>query len=303
MSSLPSYVVVTPARNEARFIEGTMQSVAAQDLLPLKWVIVSDGSTDGTDEIVQRYAAQYPWIELLRMPERAERHFAGKAYAIRAAMERLQELPYQAVASLDADITFESGYFAFLLGKLAQDAQLGVVGTPFVDVVGESYDYRYVSRDHVSGTCQLFRRRCFEEIGGFTPVKGGAIDTIAVVSARMKGWKTRTFTEMHSHHHRVMGTAESSPLQARFVLGCRDYAVGNHPLWELFRVLYQMGQRPYLLRGLALGAGYLRSSIKGVQRPVSKDFVAFFRREQMQRLRQALARRIFPWRKKAQDEA
>ena len=301
MPSLPSYVVVTPARNEAKFIEGTIQAVVAQDVLPLKWVIVSDGSTDGTDEIVERYAAQHAWIELLRMPERPERHFAGKAYAIRTAMDRLAGLPFEAMASLDADITFESDYFAFLLGKLAADPQLGIVGTPFVDTVGESYDYRYVSIEHVSGTCQLFRRQCFEEIGGFVPNKGGAIDTIAVVSARMKGWKTRTFIEKQSQHHRLMGTAESTPLQARYVLGCRDYVVGNHPLWEASRVLYQMVQRPYILRGLALGSGYLRSSIRGTERPVSKEFVAFFRHEQMQRLRHAFARRIFPWSKSVQD--
>jgi glycosyltransferase involved in cell wall biosynthesis len=290
MPSLPAYVVVTPARNEAQFIELTIQSVVAQEVLPLKWVIVSDGSTDGTDEIVARYAAQHPWIELLRMAERRERHFAGKAYAIHAGVARLMDLPFQALACLDADITFESGYFAFLLDKLVQDPKLGIAGTPYVDTTSETYDFRYVSLEHVSGACQLFRRACWEQIGGYVAAKGGAIDTIAVVSARMKGWKTRTFTEKHSQHHRELGTAQGATLQARFVLGCRDYAMGNHPLWELSRVLYQMGKKPYLLRALAIAAGYLRSSMGGVERPVSKEFVSFIRREQMQRLR----RRFLP---------
>src|SRR5436305_894671 len=122
-----TYVLITPARNEAQFIERTMQSVVAQTVRPLKWVIVSDGSTDGTDEIVNRYVAQHPWIELVRMPERRERHFAGKVHAFNAGYARVRGLPYDTLASLDADISFDADYFAFLLEKLAQDASLGLV--------------------------------------------------------------------------------------------------------------------------------------------------------------------------------
>jgi glycosyltransferase involved in cell wall biosynthesis len=285
MPSLPSYVVVTPARDEAQLIEMTIQSMVAQDVLPLRWVIVSDGSTDGTDEIVQRYATEYPWIQLLRMPQRAERHFSGKADAFHAGLALLDDLPYEVVANLDADITFDRGYFSFLLGKLVEYPQLGVVGTPYVDTTNETYNFHYVSLEHVAGACQLFRRRCMEDIGGFVRTKSGGNDTIAVICARMKGWKTRTFTEMHSQHHRALGTAEHSALQARFAIGGRDYELGNHPLWEAFRVVYQMSKRPYILRGLAIGAGYLRCWLSHVERPVSDEFVAFVRREQMQRLK------------------
>jgi glycosyltransferase involved in cell wall biosynthesis len=281
---LPTYVLVTPARNEARFIELTIQSVLAQSTLPLKWVIVSDGSTDDTDEIVKRYAAEHEWIELLRMPEREARHFAGKVHAINAGRTRVEGLPYEVIASLDADITFESDYFSFLLEKLAEDRTLGVVGTPYADTTSETYDYRYVSIGHVSGACQVFRRECFEAIGGYVPAMGGAIDTIAVISARMKGWKTRTFTEKMSRHHREMGTAQRGPLQARFQVGARDYALGNHPVWELSRVAYQISKKPYLLRGAALGAGYLWSWLRRAKRPVSREFVTFNRQEQMHRL-------------------
>ena len=206
MLKLPSYVLVTPARNEAQFIEQTIQSVVAQTVRPLKWVIVSDGSTDGTDEIVNRYAAENDWIELLRMPERKERHFAGKAYAFNAGKARVDGLPYEVIANLDADITFESGYFSFLLEKLASDPKFGVVGTPYVENSKETYDYRFVSLGHVSGACQVFRRECYEAIGGYAPVKVGTIDCIAVITARMKGWKTRTFTQKVSLHHRKWGT-------------------------------------------------------------------------------------------------
>lgn len=294
MSKLPTYVLVTPARNEARMIESTIQSVVAQTVLPLRWVIVSDGSTDGTDEIVSRYVAQHDWIELLRMPERKERHFAGKAYAFNSGKARLDDLPYEVIANLDADITFESGYFAYLLGKLAEDPRLGVVGTPYVETTQETYDYRFVSIEHVSGACQLFRRVCYEGIGGYQPVKVGTIDCIAVISARMKGWKTRTFTDMVCMHHRKVGTAQCGPLRARYNAGVMDYTMGNHPLWQAFRVVYQMGRKPYVIRGLAIGTGYFWSLARRKKRAVPDELVKFVRMEQMQRLKNRLSGRTLP---------
>lgn len=288
LTRLPAYVLLTPARNEAQFIELTIQAVVAQTVRPLKWVIVSDGSTDGTDEIVLRHAAQHDWIELLRLPERAERHFAGKVMAINAGLARMQGLSYEVIACLDADITFGPDYFAFLLEKIALDPRLGVAGTPYREQTSEIYDYRYVSTEHVSGACQVFRRACFEEIGGYVAARGGAIDTIAATTARMKGWKTRSFIEQAAFHHRVVGTADAGQLGARFKLGQRDYRIGNHPLWQVFRCLYQMRKKPYFFRGLALAAGYTSAFLRREQRPVTQEFVAFRRREQMHRLSEKL---------------
>jgi glycosyltransferase involved in cell wall biosynthesis len=278
-----TYVVVTPARNEAKFIELTLKSMLAQSLCPLKWVIVSDGSTDGTDEIVTKYVADTPWLELIRMPERRERDFAGKVYAFNAGLARMTGLKYDVVVSLDADISFDPDYFLMLLGKLAADPHLGLVGTPFQDS-GQMYDYRFVSIEHVSGACQVFRRECFESIGGYLPVKGGSIDHIAVISARMKGWKTRTFTEKICLHHRPMGTAGEGVMRSRFKMGVKDYSIGNHPIWECFRTVRQMNIPPFFIGGLSLGAGYLWGLIRRVPHPVSPELVAFHRREQMQRL-------------------
>jgi len=290
MSKLPTFVLVTPARNEAQFIGLTIESVIKQTVLPLKWVIVSDGSSDGTDEIVARYAANHPWIELVRMPERAERNFAGKVHAFNAGYAIVRPMEYDVIASLDADISFDPDYFEFLLGKLAEDRTLGLVGTPFRDNSLPLYDYRFVNIEHVSGACQVFRRKCFEDIGGYVPVKAGSIDHIAVVTARMKGWKTRTYTERTCQHHRQIGTAEESALRVKFKYGLRDYAAGNHPLWELSRVLYQMTRKPYLIGGLLLLSGYLWGMSRRVERPVSPELVAFYRNEQMQRLKKFFTR-------------
>ena len=229
------YLLITPAKNEEAFIELTIQSVINQTIRPLRWLIVSDGSIDKTDEIVSSYARRYEWIELLRMPEREARHFAGKAHSFNTGYATIRHLPHNFVGSLDADITFEPEYFKFLLEKFAADPKLGLAGTPFAEH-GKTYDYRFSSLDHVSGACQLFRKECFEAIGGYTPMKGGGIDVVAVLTARLKGWRTRTFTEMHSEHHRPMGSAnDRNRILANFKLGQRGYVLGSHPtFWQLF---------------------------------------------------------------------
>jgi len=285
---LPTYVLITPARNEAEFIESTIKSVVAQTVQPLRWVIVSDGSTDGTDEIVKKYAADHPWIELMRMPERRERHFGGKAHAVNAAYASLRNLEFQVIASLDADISVCPSHFAYLLSKLAADPALGLVGTPFREESGETYDYRFVSIEHVSGACQVFRRQCFEDINGYMPVAGGGIDHVALISARMKGWKTRTFTEVVCLHHRAMGTAEHGTCASWFRTGVKDYRLGGHPLWELFRVTYRITKRPVIVGGLVLGAGYLWAAVRRVERPLSPELEAFHRKDQMRRLKKFL---------------
>jgi poly-beta-1,6-N-acetyl-D-glucosamine synthase len=293
MSTLPAYVLITPARNEARFIDSTLRSVVAQNVRPLRWVIVSDGSTDGTDEIVSSYAKDHAWIELIRMPERTERHFAGKVQAFNAGWASLADLPYDVIGNLDADVSFKEEHFGHLVSKFAEYPELGVAGAPFREGTFQ-YDYRFTNIENVWGGCQLFRKQCFEDIGGYTAVTGGCIDHIAVVSARMKGWKTRTFTDTVSIHHRTMGTAQNGGLKAKFKYGAKDYSVGNHPLWELFRAVYQMKQRPFVIGGLALASGYTWSMVKRTKRPVSRDLVMFTRREQMGRLSKLLGNNRTP---------
>lgn len=291
-SSALSYVLVTPARNEARLIACTMGSVIAQTVRPKRWVIVSDGSTDGTDGIVQELAAEHDWIELVRMPEHRDRSFAAKANCFNAGYERLKPLSFDLVANLDADITLGPDHFEFLLARFAELPRLGVAGTPFVEDANQparhTYAHEGANLDHVSGACQVFRRACFEAVGGYVPIRGGAIDWIAVTTARMLGWQTRTFVERVSHHHRKIGTAESGRLEARFHYGRKAYYVGGHPLWELTRGVFQMRTAPYVAGGVWFIAGYLWAALSRTPRPVSPNLIAFHRGEQMARLKRLL---------------
>ena len=259
--------------------------------MPIKWVVVSDGSTDGTDDIVRIYAANHLWIELIRMPERPERSFAGKVLAFNSGWERVKRLPWEIIGNLDADVSFGNDHFEFLLAKFAGNPRLGVGGTPFTEGHG-TYDFRFSSLEHVSGICQLFRRECYESIGGYNPIKHGGVYLVAVITARMKGWQTRTFPERVCFHHRKMGSGTNATFVLHFDWGQRDYRLGSHPLWELFRCLYKAGKRPYILGGLLYLFGYLYALVTMRQRDVSDEFAAFRAKEQMFRLKNLFNSRI-----------
>jgi glycosyltransferase involved in cell wall biosynthesis len=282
------YVLITPARNEQRFITKTLDSVVAQTLLPARWVIVDDGSTDRTAEIVESYAKRHSWIELIRRSQRKDRSFAGKAHAFNAGFERVRSFPFEVVGNLDADISFESDYFEFLAGKFGEFPRLGVAGTPMREAKYHAVKDSFYNDHDVFGACQLFRRRCFEEVGGYTPIKWGGIDWVAVRTARLKGWETRSFSEKFFYHHRPMGATESNTWRARFDYGRKDYFLGNHPLWQVFRVSFQMTKRPYVLGGLALLLGYFYSVAFRVERPVAAELLRFHRQEQLERLKHLL---------------
>ena len=280
------YVLITPSRNEARFIEKTLESVVRQTVAPLKWVIVNDGSADTTAEIVARYEARHSWIELVDLPVRGERHFAAKVHAFNAGLEQVKQLQYEIIGNLDADVSLDADHFEFLLSKFSQDSRLGVAGTVFREPHGyDSAVDSFEGQTYVSGQCQLFRRQCFEEIGGYVPSKIGGIDWIAVKTARMIGWNTRSFREKSFLHHRILGTADRGMIASNFTYGKKDYALGGHPLWQIFRCVYRMAKRPYVVGGVALFGGYLAAFLSRAERPVSRELIRFHRSEQMLKLK------------------
>jgi len=285
-----TYALITPAWNEETHLTQLIRSVTAQTVLPVRWVIVSDGSTDRTDEIARSASQQFSWIALLRLERSPDRHFAGKAQAVNAGYASLKDLSFDLVGNLDADISLPEDFYEFLLSKFEEIPNLGVAGTPFVEDTGNpgSHSHALSNLEHVSGACQLFRRHCFEEIGGYTPIRGGGIDWVAVTTARMLGWTTRTFLERTCTHHRAMGTADRHPIKARFRHGQEDYYVGNHPLWEVARSLFQMKNHPLIVGGLSLLFGYIYAWLSGKPNPIPAALRSFHRREQIERMRKLL---------------
>ena len=188
---------------------------------------------------MKKYRERCHWIELVQRPQRSERSFAGKVHAFTAGLDRVCSLPFDVIGNLDGDLSFDPDYLEFLMRKFSEDPKLGVAGTPFTENGYDSARDSFEGENHVAGGCQLFRRRCFEDVGGYVPNPAGGIDWIAVTTARMKGWKTKSFPEKRFHHYRTLGTAERSRTAANFSYGEKDYYLGGSPVWQLFRVAYR----------------------------------------------------------------
>jgi hypothetical protein len=235
-------------------------------------------------------------MELVDLPVHRDRSFAAKVHAFNAGFDRVKNLDYEVIGNLDSDLSFEADYCEFLLTKFEEDANLGVAGTIFREEGYSSATDSFEGQNHVAGGCQLFRRRCFEEMGGYIANRAGGIDWIAVTTARMMGWTTRSFREKSFFHYRSLGTAERSLLASTFSYGEKDFYLGGHPLWELFRVAYRATKRPYLLGGIALYSGYLSAFLRQTKRPVSDELMRFHRKEQMLKLK-SIFRSIFRFRR------
>ncbi len=281
-----SYVLITSARNEEKYIEGTLKSVVAQQQPPLQWVVISDGSTDRTDEIIQQYAAQQAFIRYVRTEPTIDRNFASKVYALRMGLKRFENVEYDVIGNLDADVTFEPDYFSQLLQRFAEDEQLGIAG----GLIYENHGGKIIHQDNapewnVAGASQNFRRVCHAQIGGYRPLLRGGEDALADLMARMHGWKVRSYPELVVMHHRHAGTEKGHVLKSRFGLGRLDYSFGYHPLFELAKCAVRaVKERPYVTGSAARLLGYFAALLKREPLAVPPEVRDFLRQEQMQRL-------------------
>jgi glycosyltransferase involved in cell wall biosynthesis len=280
------YVLVTPAHNEKDFIELTIKSVVAQTVRPLMWVMVSDRSVDGTDEIIRSYAERYPFIHLVRNDDkRSERNAAAKVHAINLGIEALGRTEYAYFGNLDADISFGETYFESLLQHFESDNKLGVIGGRIfhIDKRGRTLEHNS-STDSVAGAVQFFRRECFHQIGGYQPIAGGMEDGVAEITARYRGWKTHSFKGLPVLHHRELGVVGRSAYEARFCNGLTEYVVGFSFPYHVIRALSRVFERPYFIGSILVFSGYMWGLLSRRPKIIPYPIVRFVRREQMNKL-------------------
>lgn len=282
--AVQSYVLLTAVRNEAAYIDGTIRSVLAQTVRPVRWVIASDGSNDGTDEIVASYAERHPFIALVRVPGDIERNFGSKGRALQVAESALADVPYDCIGNLDGDISFGPAYFATLLDRLRSDPGLGIAGGWIHEDYGGGFVPRRQNlRTMVPHAVQCIRRRCYDEIGGYVPLRFGGEDTCAVVKAQMSGWHVRAFDDLPVRHHRRTASA-GSVLRNRFRQGQADHALGYAPWFEALKCVRRVLDSPVVIGSALWFSGFVWSYVAREPRPVSTEFVAFLRRQQRARL-------------------
>lgn len=279
-----SYALMTAAYNEAAHIEKTILSVLAQNLRPKRWIIVSDGSTDGTDEIVRRYALQHDFIHYMRMSRAPGHSFRTKVVALQAGQKHLFEVPFEFIGNLDADITLAPTYFEDLIERFCQNPKLGIAGGFVCEEVDGEFKGRPSNRTHsVAHAAQLARRGCYEAIGGYQVLEYGGEDWHAQVSANLKGWETEAFPDLPIYHHRHTGTG-GNLLRSSFQLGKLDYSFGSDPLFEAIKCALRVPSKPLVLGALLRFIGFAWLSIRQEKRPVSPEFMSFLRSEQRARV-------------------
>jgi glycosyltransferase involved in cell wall biosynthesis len=284
MKNIP-YALITPAHNEQEYIEKTIESVVSQTVLPNKWVIVSDGSSDGTDAIVAKYTAKHGFIKLVRIDRDATRNFGSAIRAINTGYEQLKGVEYDLVGNLDADVVLEPNYYQTILAKFQADPKLGLAGGLVCDRRWDKLDEEFTAADSVRGPIQMFRRECYEQIGGHTCIGMGGYDTVAEIKARMYGWQVRTFPDVKALHLRPTGTAKSGILRARFRQGKIEYSVRYHPLFEIAKCLARVRQKPYLLGSVLRLSGYCWSFLRKERPVLPGDVVSYLRGEQLAKLK------------------
>jgi poly-beta-1,6-N-acetyl-D-glucosamine synthase len=279
------YVLVTAARNERDVIRFTLDSVVAQTVTPQMWVIVSDRSVDGTDEVVRSYAAKHSYIRLCRSDEPTERNTAAKVNAINKGIKALTQVDYAYIGNLDADISFGERYFEALIERFETDENLGVIGGRILqmDARGGVREAK-ASKESVAGAVQFFRKECFDRVGGYQPIPGGMEDGLAEITARYHGWTSRSYADLPVVHHRELGTVGRSVYKARFASGVTEYIIGFGFAYHLLRALSRLFEKPYVVGTVLILAGYIWALLSRQPRVLSGEIRTFMRREHMTRL-------------------
>ncbi|BDC53148.1 glycosyl transferase family 2 (plasmid) [Bryobacterales bacterium F-183] len=261
--------------------------MTSQTVPPAQWIIVNDGSTDATGELALRAAAEHSWITVVNVPtgtstvSRGGRAMEAKEIkAFHKGLEQLKVPDWDFIVKLDADVGFAPDYFARCLAEFAQDPKLGLGGGLIQNKIGDQFIAETAPAFHVRGATKIYRRACYESIGGIP--NGAGWDTIDEVTANMKGWKTRTFDDIPIAHYRYTGAANGS-WKNGVKNGLWSYIAGYHPVFLLVRCARQCLHRPYLLGSAALLHGYVSGYMKGVERAGS-DVVRYMQEQQMNRL-------------------
>lgn len=276
------YVVVTPCRDEERTIEATIRSMIAQRARPIRWIIVNDGSTDRTAEIVERYLPDHDFIELVERPDRGHRALGGGVVeAFDFGLERARDLPWDYVVKLDADLEFKDDYFENLLHRFEANPKLGMASGKTFLRKNEGMVIEYCHDEHVRGPAKMYSREVFEAIGGLEAVRGW--DMIDETKAQMLGFETRSFIEEEIIHLRPIDGRQTHVMRSRYEMGKLYWFLGYHWAYHLVRSLRSAAQDfPIGIGGLALFAGYVAAALRGAPR-YDPDYVRFVQQKQLGR--------------------
>lgn len=279
-----NYVVITPVRNEGKYIGLTINSMIHQTILPREWVIVDDGSTDATPNIIDQAANQYSWIKAVHRPDRGFRKSGeGVIEAFNDGYKSLTFLDWEYIVKLDGDLSFTHNYFEKCFNQFLNNAKLGIGGGTVIIKRGKGFviDSKGDPPFHVRGATKIYRRSCWNAIGGLEPISGW--DTLDEIKANMLGWQTFTFPQIYLVQHRPTGGIDG-PWKTWIKNGKANYMVGYHPLFMAGKIIRRLTERPFLIPSLGLLVGYLDCYLTRKKRLTEKNLINYLRKQQLRKL-------------------
>ena len=286
-------VVISPVRDEAKYVRNTLDAMLAQTVRPKEWLFVDDGSRDDTRAIVESYASEHPWIRVVSRENRGFRQLgSGVIAAFNFGRQNLQSPDYRYIAKLDGDMSFPPKYLEVMLNRLESEPELAAVSGKVFRPEKGGFVEEFMIDEMVAGQFKLYKSAAFDDIGGFTQTI--LWDGIDIHRCRIKGYTTLSFhhPEARLIHHRLMGSSDSNVFKGRVRLGRGIWFMGYHPLYAIASGFFRMHERPYVVGGLIIVLSYLYAAIRGDPQFEDREFIRALRNWQLQKLRR-LPKQLF----------
>jgi glycosyltransferase involved in cell wall biosynthesis len=286
-----SYILVTPVKDEERYIAETLTSVTQQTIRPLCWVVVDDGSTDRTPEIIAPYVKRFDWIRYVRV-DREAKHILGLAEvrAFAAGYETMKHLAHEYVVKLDADLRLPVDYFEQMLLRMDAKPTLGIASGVYLEEQATGWVPIQLPKYHAAGAAKMVRLSCYEAIGGFPLFPGW--DTADEIKAWTKGWETTHFPDLHFYHLKPEGS-ELGTGKTSYKHGAIYYVCGGGPGFFAAKVLDRLVKgKPPVVAGVMLLLGYLNAVISRTPRLVSPLEASYYRQRLNRRVTDRLSLRL-----------
>lgn len=277
------YIIISPVKDEQKYIERTIQSVLCQTIKPTQWIIVDDGSQDDTPRIIKEYTEKCDWIKVIRLQGGKKRlPGSGVIHAFNRGYDLIRDDGHDLIVKLDCDLSFGSDYFEKILARFAQDKDLGIASGVYIEDRRKGEVTVQMPYYHAAGASKIVRSQCFKDIDGFTPVRGW--DTIDEIKAMSRGWKSCHFEGIKFYHLREEGSGIGR-LRTNKMHGEIYYLTGGSKLFLIFKFLHRifLGS-PFLIGGIMLIVGYLSPMIKGKALLVSDKEAIFYKKLLIKRI-------------------
>ncbi len=276
------YIVITPVRDEEKYIENVFRSMISQQVIPAEWIIVDDGSTDKTASIIEGYSSKYTWIKIIHRKNRGFRRSGnGVVEAFYDGLNNLSTSDWDFLVKLDGDLSFGPDYFKKCFDHFADDPKLGIGGGDIYNDVRGKLVLERNPAFHVRGATKIYRKECWDALGGLIAAPGW--DTLDEVKANMLGWKTHCFADLRLVHHRYTGSADGR-WGGWVKNGRANYISGYHPVFMLLKCLRRTFRKPVIISGLGLFYGFISGYFKRIPQVGDRALINYLRRQQMNRI-------------------